>query len=74
MDQNFLKINIIFRFFWPKILVGGVGNIANPKGLRTALGFRYLLQMYTVTPSGVQVASGTEILEIAFTFHLICSS
>jgi hypothetical protein len=34
MNQNFLKINIIFRIFWPKILVGGVGNIANLTGLR----------------------------------------
>jgi hypothetical protein len=30
-----------------------------------AEGFCYLLKMYTVTPSRVQVASGTEILEIA---------
>jgi hypothetical protein len=37
MDQNFLKIYIIFRIFWPKILVRGVGNIANPKGLRISL-------------------------------------
>jgi hypothetical protein len=37
-------------------------------------GFRYLLQWFTVTPSRVQVASGTETLEIAFTFQLICSS
>jgi hypothetical protein len=27
MDKNFLKINIIFRIFWPKILVGGVATL-----------------------------------------------
>jgi hypothetical protein len=37
VDQNFLKIKIIFRIFWPKILVRGVGNIANPTGLRFSL-------------------------------------
>jgi hypothetical protein len=35
--QKFLKINIIVRIFWPKILVGGFGNIANPTGLRFSL-------------------------------------
>jgi hypothetical protein len=34
MDQNFLKINIILEFSWPKILVGGVGYIANLTGRR----------------------------------------
>jgi hypothetical protein len=37
INQNFLKINIIFRILWPKILVGGVGNIANLTGLRFLL-------------------------------------
>jgi hypothetical protein len=34
---TFFKINIIFRIFWPKILVGGVGNIANQTGLSFSL-------------------------------------
>jgi hypothetical protein len=59
MDQNLLKINGIFRFFWSKILVGEVYNIANLTGLT---GFCYLLQMFTVTPSRVQLTNGTEIL------------
>jgi hypothetical protein len=37
MDQNVLKINIIFRIFLAKILIGDVGNIVNPIGLRFSL-------------------------------------
>jgi hypothetical protein len=37
MDQNFLNINIIFKIFLAKTFGGGVGNIANPTGLRISL-------------------------------------
>jgi hypothetical protein len=55
-----------FFLVYPFFLAEKFGHELATLHAQNGFTFRYLLQIFAVTPSGVQVASGSDTLDIAF--------